>query len=78
MALALVRANDTIYVKASQPATLSRRPPPKPDENGNDGCEQHGASRKAGLNKSIQDAGWRHFLSILAYTAACAGKRVQR
>ena len=33
--------------------------------------------RKAGLNTSIQDAGWRHFLWILAYTAACAGKRVE-
>jgi putative transposase len=25
----------------------------------------------------MHDAGWRHFLSILAYTAACAGKRVE-
>ena len=39
--------------------------------------EHNGASRKAGLNKSIQDAGWRHFLWILAYKAACAGKRVE-
>jgi putative transposase len=23
----------------------------------------------------MQDAGWRHFLTILAYTAACAGKQ---
>jgi putative transposase len=33
----------------------------------------------AGLNTSIQDAGWGHFLSILsilAYTAAQAGKRL--
>ena len=37
----------------------------------------NGASRKAGLNKSIHDAGWGHFLSILAYKAACAGKRVE-
>jgi putative transposase len=37
----------------------------------------NGASQKAGLNKSIQDAGWRHFLSILACKAACAGKRVE-
>jgi putative transposase len=25
----------------------------------------------------MHDAGWRHFLCILAYTAACAGKRVE-
>jgi putative transposase len=74
-ALALVRAYDVIYVEAIQAANLSRRPAPKPDGNGT--YEHNGASRKAGLNKSIQDAGWRHFLSILAFTAACAGKRVE-
>ena len=74
-ALALVRAYDTIYVEAIQPANLSRRPGPKQDEHGH--YEHNGASRKAGLNKSIQDAGWRHFLSILAFNAACAGKRVE-
>jgi putative transposase len=73
-ALALVRAYDTIYVEAIQPANLSRRPEPK--EDGTGGYEHNGAAQKAGLNKSIHDAGWRHFLSILAYTAACAGKRV--
>jgi putative transposase len=74
-ALALVRAYDTIYVEALQPANLSRRPAPKPDAKG--GYAHNGASRKAGLNTSIQDAGWGHFLSILAFKAACAGKRVE-
>src|SRR5258708_4302563 len=73
-ALALVREYDVIYVEAIQPANLSRRPAPKQDENGS--YEHNGASRKAGLNKSIQDAGRRHFLAILAYNAACAAKRV--
>ncbi len=44
---------------------------------GTAGISTTGASRKAGLNKSIQDAGWGHFLSILACKAACAGKRVE-
>jgi putative transposase len=74
-ALDFVRAYDTIYVEAIQPANLSRRPAPKPDGTG--GYAHNGASQKAGLNKSIQDAGWRQFLSILAYKAACAGKRVE-
>ena len=74
-ALALVHAYDTIYVEAIQPANLSRRPAPKPDEHGH--YEHNGASQKAGLNKSIQDAGWHHFLSILAFKAACAGTRVE-
>jgi IS605 OrfB family transposase len=74
-ALALVRQYDTIYVEAITPSNLSRRPAPKQDENG--GYEHNGAKRRAGLNKSIHDAGWRHFLSLLAYKAACAGKRVE-
>jgi putative transposase len=74
-ALDLVRAYDVIYVEAIQPANLSRRPAPKQDEHGH--YVHNGASRKAGLNKSILDAGWRHFLSILAFKAACAGKRVE-
>jgi putative transposase len=74
-ALMLVRQYDTIYHEAIQPANLSRRPRPVPDGNG--GYERNGASRKAGLNTSIQDAGWGHFLSILAYKAAWAGKRAE-
>jgi putative transposase len=76
-ALALVRQYDVLYVEAIQPANLSRRPTPKPDANGTGGYEHNGASRKAGLNKSIQDAGWHRFLTILAFKAACAGKHVE-
>jgi putative transposase len=36
-----------------------------------------GAKRKAGRNTSIHNARWRQFLSILAYTAAGANKRVE-
>jgi len=74
-ALDLVRAYDVIYVEAIQPANLRRRPAPKQDKHGH--FEHNGASQKVGLNKSIHDAGWRHFRSILAYKAACAGKRVE-
>jgi putative transposase len=74
-ALALVRLYDTISVEAIQPANLSRRPESKPDGNG--GYAHNGASRKVGLNKSLQDAGWRQLRSILACKAACAGKRVE-
>ena len=74
-ALALVRQYDVIYHEAIQPANLSRRPAPMPDGNG--GHLPNGAARKAGLNKSIHDAGWGSFLSILTFKAACAGKRVE-
>ncbi|HLY32715.1 MAG TPA: transposase, partial [Ktedonobacterales bacterium] len=33
--------------------------------------------RNRHLSKSIADAGWRQFRTILAYKAACAGKRVE-
>jgi putative transposase len=74
-ALNLLRQYDTIAHEAIQPAHLSRRPAPQPDGNG--GYLPNGASRTAGRNKSIQDAGWGRFLRILAFTAACAGKRVE-
>jgi putative transposase len=74
-ALALVRRYDILYVEAIQPANLRRRPAPVPDGTGGD--EHNGASRTASRNQSSQDAGWRRFLSILAYKAAWAGKRVE-
>jgi len=73
-ALMLVRDNDILYVEDVQVANLLRRPAPKPDGNG--GYLPNGATRKAGLNKSIQDAGWAQFRTILTSKAACAGKRV--
>ena len=74
-ALALLREYDVISLEDLQIRNLSRRPAPKPDGNG--GYEHNGTSRKAGLNKSIHDVGWGHFLSILACKAVCAGKRVE-
>jgi putative transposase len=73
-ALDLVRQYDTIYLEDLQVANMSKRPEPKPDGNG--GYEHNGASWKAGLNKSINDAGWYTFRQILTCKAACAGKRV--
>jgi putative transposase len=54
-ALALVRANDTIYHEDLQTANMIRN--------------HH-------LAKSIQDAGWSAFLTILSFKAACAGRSV--
>jgi hypothetical protein len=68
-ALTLVRPFDTLCVEAIQATNRSRRPAPKPDGNGGD--LHNGARRKAGLNTSRQDAGWRPFRAILADTAAC-------
>jgi putative transposase len=74
-ALALVRAYDTLSVEAIAPANLVRRPAPLPSGSG--GSRHNGAWRKAGLNTRMHDAGWGHFLTLLAFTAAGAGKRVE-
>jgi putative transposase len=74
-ALALLRQYDVIYLEYLHVHNMSRRPEPKPDRNG--GYQRNGASAKAGLNKSIQDAGWYAFRVILACKAAWAGKRVE-
>jgi putative transposase len=74
-ALRLVRAYDVLYVEGLQVRTMVRRPQAVPDGNG--GYLKNGASRKAGLNTSINDAGWNAFRIILACKAEWAGKRVQ-
>ena len=74
-ALALLRQYDVLYLEDLHIRNLSRRPAPKLDGTG--GYEHNGASRKVGLNKSIQDAGWYAFGRILTCKAAWAGKRVE-
>jgi putative transposase len=76
-ALALVRAYDVIYLDDVQIRNLSRRPTAKPDGSGNGGYDHNGASRKAGLNTSINDAGWYAFRRLLTGKAEWAGKRVE-
>jgi putative transposase len=74
-ALALVRHYDVIYLEHLQVRNLSRRPKAKAKTDG--GYEHNGAARKAGLNTSINDAGWYNFRCILTCKAAWAGKRVE-
>jgi putative transposase len=76
-ALRLVREFDVLYLEDLQIRNMSRRPAPQPQPDGNGGYRHNGASAKAGLNKSISDAGWYAFRVILACKAAYAGKRVE-
>jgi putative transposase len=70
-----VREYDVISVEDVQIRNLSRRP--KAESDGNGGYLHNGAAHKAGLNQSINDAGWSVFRQILACKAAWAGKRVE-
>ncbi|MFC4467317.1 RNA-guided endonuclease InsQ/TnpB family protein [Streptomyces xiangluensis] len=75
-ALTLVRDHDTIVHEKLNTAGMTRIPRPKPDP------EQPGVflpnqrAAKAGLNRSILDAGWGVFLAILANKAESAGRTV--
>jgi putative transposase len=64
-----------IVFEKLQPANMSKRPKPKQDE-ATGAYLPNGASAKAGLNKSINDAGWGQFQQICTSKAAWAGSRV--
>jgi putative transposase len=76
-ALALVRQYDTIFCEKLQIPNLVKAPEPKPDPEQPGQYLPNGANAKAGLNKSILDAGWGQFLTILSCKAAYAGKRAE-
>jgi putative transposase len=67
----LLAGADLIVHEDLNIAGMKRRPRPKQDEDGT--FLPNGASRKAGLNKSISDAGWGMFLGILRYKAEALG-----
>jgi len=73
-ALTLVREYDVIVHEDLKIANMTRRPKPRPDGNG--GHQSNGAAAKAGLNKSIYDAGWGIFLRVLSAKAESAGRQV--
>ncbi|KAK1184400.1 transposase [Streptomyces sp. NBS 14/10] len=75
-ALALVREHDVIGHEKLNTAGMTKAPVPKPDPERDGGFLPNGAAAKAGLNRSILDAGWGLFLGILADKAESAGRRV--
>src|SRR6266705_3456894 len=70
----LVNAYGTIVFEELTPSNMSKRPKPKQDETGK--YLPNGAAAKAGLNKSIVDAGWGQFQQYCVYKAANAGRQV--
>ncbi|MFF6888463.1 RNA-guided endonuclease InsQ/TnpB family protein [Streptomyces sp. NPDC012421] len=75
-ALGLVRAHDFIAHEDLRIRDMSKAPAPKPDPEKPGSFLPNGAAAKAGLNRSIADAGWGVFLQILAAKAESAGREV--
>jgi putative transposase len=71
-ALDLVRNHDVIAHEKLNIKNMVKTPAPRP--NGVGGHAPNGAAAKAGLNRSIHDAGWGNFLRILTAKAASAGR----
>jgi putative transposase len=55
---------------------MTKSPAPKADPGQPGSFLPNGAAAKAGLNRSILDAGWAQFLGILANKAESAGRLV--
>lgn len=75
-ALDLVREHDFIAHEDLKIRNMSKTPEPKPDPDNPGAFLPNGASAKAGLNRSIADAGWGVFLQILTAKAESAGREV--
>lgn len=69
----LVNTYQVIVFEDLQTATLVKRPKPKQDEETGQYLP-NGAAAKGGLNKSISDAGWGQFMSMVASKAEEAGR----
>jgi putative transposase len=75
-ALALVREHDFIAHEDLKIRNMSRSAAPKPDPEQPGVFLPNGAAAKTGLNRSIMDAGWGVFLTILTSKAESAGREV--
>ena len=73
-ALVLVQDHDLIVCEDLKVANMTRRPKPRLAEDGT--WAPNGAAAKAGLNRSILDAGWGVLLDVLHAKAEWAGRTV--
>jgi len=70
----IVNRYDLIVHEDLKIPNVVRRPKPRQAEDGT--FEPNGAAAKAGLNRSIADAGWGQLLRFIAYKAEDAGREV--
>jgi putative transposase len=76
VARALVARYDLLVVEDLKIRNLVRRPAPRPDPDQPGWFLANRAAAKTGLNRSIHDAGWAQFVSILRAKAEEAGRVV--
>jgi putative transposase len=76
LAWALVVRYDLLVVEDLKIRNMVRRPAPRPDPDQPGGFLPNQAAAKTGLNRSIHDAGWAQFVSILRAKAEEAGRVV--
>jgi len=74
--LRLVQDHDLICHEALQILNMTRRAKPVPDPENEGQFLPNGQAAKTGLNKSILDAGWGVFLSVLTAKAENAGREL--
>jgi putative transposase len=72
----LVNNYDLIVVEDLMIKNMVRKPKARPDPDQPGAYLPNGATAKAGLNRSIYDAGWATLLSQLIYKAESAGRAV--
>lgn len=72
----LVPGYDVVAVEDLQVKNMARRPKPVPDPDNPGAYLPNGAAAKSGLNRSICDAGWGAFVSVLRAKAEEAGRTV--
>jgi putative transposase len=72
----LINHCDAIALENLNTAAMTRRATPKPDPERPGSFLPNQARAKAGLNRSILDAGWAQFTTILTGKAAEAGRRM--